>query len=97
MNFRLKFTLKYINYILFSKHRKGHGIHSPFIFKLITQTFNTKNINHDLEKVIQTHRKYKKLNLILFILIYKLINLKIFLYFFDIPYIFHQQVFHHQQ
>ena len=26
----------YLKYILFSRHRTGHGIHSPFVFKLVT-------------------------------------------------------------
>jgi predicted O-methyltransferase YrrM len=37
------FTLfKYIRYTLFSRHRTGHGIHSPFVFDLITRVFRNK-------------------------------------------------------
>ncbi len=32
-----------INYFLFSKHKKGFGIHSPFLFDLITLVFNDKS------------------------------------------------------
>jgi predicted O-methyltransferase YrrM len=34
--------VKYLNYILLSKHRKGHGIHSPFVFDLINRVFRKK-------------------------------------------------------
>ncbi len=34
--------LRYIEYILFSRHRRGHGIHSPFAFDLVTRVFRNK-------------------------------------------------------
>ncbi len=34
---------KYIGYKLFSKHKTGHGIHSPFVFDLISKVFQDKN------------------------------------------------------
>ncbi len=37
MNFSLAF--KYLNYILFSRHGRGHGIHSPFVFNLVSVVF----------------------------------------------------------
>lgn len=33
---------KYLKYILLSRHRKGHGIHSPFIFDLVSRVFRNK-------------------------------------------------------
>ena len=35
-------ALKLINYLLFSGHGKGHGIHSPFVFNLISDVFRNK-------------------------------------------------------
>jgi len=35
-------ALKLINYLLFSRHGKGHGIHSPFVFNLISDVFRNK-------------------------------------------------------
>jgi predicted O-methyltransferase YrrM len=37
--FRLK---SYLKYLLVSKNRKGHGIHSPFVFDLVTRNFRNK-------------------------------------------------------
>lgn len=38
----LNFLLRYIKYKIFSGHKYGHGIHSPFVFDLITKVFNDK-------------------------------------------------------
>jgi predicted O-methyltransferase YrrM len=35
-------ALNYLNYILRSRHRKGHGIHSPFVFDLVSRVFRNK-------------------------------------------------------
>jgi len=34
--------IKYLKYLLFSRHRKGHGIHSPFVFGLVSEVFRNK-------------------------------------------------------
>jgi predicted O-methyltransferase YrrM len=47
---------KYLNYILLSRHKKGHGIHSPFIFDLVSRVFRNKTDN-DIVCCIRKVRK----------------------------------------
>jgi predicted O-methyltransferase YrrM len=47
---------KYLKYILFSAHRKGHGLHSPFVFDLVTKVFRNK-INPDIVLTVESIRK----------------------------------------
>jgi predicted O-methyltransferase YrrM len=49
------FTLKhFIRYILFSRHKLGHGIHSPFAFDIVSRIFRNKiddDIVFNIEKI----------------------------------------------
>jgi predicted O-methyltransferase YrrM len=47
---------KYLKYILFSSHKRGHGIHSPFVFNLVLKTFRNK-ISTDIVFKIEMIRK----------------------------------------
>ncbi|MGD0342167.1 MAG: class I SAM-dependent methyltransferase [Bacteroidales bacterium] len=47
----------YLNYVLFSRHRKGHKIHSPFIFDLISRVFRNKTGNDVVLKIENQRRK----------------------------------------
>jgi predicted O-methyltransferase YrrM len=49
-------ALGLINYRLFSRHRKGHGIHSPFVYTLISEVFRNK-IDPDIVLTIENIRK----------------------------------------
>jgi predicted O-methyltransferase YrrM len=47
---------KYLKYILLSGHRKGHGIHSPFVFDIVSRVFRNK-IDPDIVCNIEKVRK----------------------------------------
>jgi len=49
-------TGKYLNYKLFSTHKKGHGIHSPFLFNFITNVLRNKT-GRDVVLNIESVRK----------------------------------------
>jgi len=49
-------TLKFLKYIMFSKHLKGYGIHSPFVFHLVSGVFRNK-IDPDIVLTIENIRK----------------------------------------
>ena len=57
---QIRYSLKYIRYFLFAKHKKGHGIHSPFIYNVVSKIFNYKSEHENLKEVINVHNKYLK-------------------------------------
>ncbi|MCX6334626.1 MAG: class I SAM-dependent methyltransferase [Bacteroidia bacterium] len=50
-------ALKLVKYQLFSRHGKGHGIHSPFVFMLISNVFRNKIDPHIVFTIESIRRK----------------------------------------
>ncbi|NJK85881.1 MAG: hypothetical protein HC906_07845 [Bacteroidales bacterium] len=47
---------QYLYYKLFARHRKGHGIHSPFVFDFVIHVLNGKSPKNSVAP-IENYRK----------------------------------------
>jgi len=52
-------TLKYLKYIILSQHGRGHGIHSPFVFNLVSRVFRNEIDKSLVYKIEQLRKKMK--------------------------------------
>ena len=50
-------TFKYLYYILLSRHKRGHGIHSPFIYYLVSRIFRNKTDPNIVSSIEQIRKK----------------------------------------
>ena len=54
---------KWLEYKLFARHKRGHGIHSPFLYDLVNQVFEKKSeIPKEDGKIRQLRKKWKTSN-----------------------------------
>ena len=47
----IRFLLKYIFYKLFAKHKKGFGLHSPFLYSLVSQVINNSSSYYAMDDI----------------------------------------------
>ncbi|MCF6364938.1 MAG: class I SAM-dependent methyltransferase [Bacteroidales bacterium] len=50
---KFKFFIKYIRYRLFSKHRKGYGVHSPFLYHFVREILYGKKYFYAFETIAE--------------------------------------------
>ena len=53
---QFQLLFKYFNYYFTAANRKGHGIHSPFVFEFITKVLNDRS-NYPEYKIVETLRE----------------------------------------
>jgi predicted O-methyltransferase YrrM len=56
---KIRFILKFLNYKLFSGHKYGHGIHSPFVFEFVTRVLNDGFRYKEYDEVEKIRRKMR--------------------------------------
>jgi predicted O-methyltransferase YrrM len=56
---------RYLKYIFFSSGRKGHGIHSPFVFDIVTRLFDKKKVPEGLSRIEKVRKRLKNDNRII--------------------------------
>ena len=56
---KISFILRFLNYELFSGHKYGHGIHSPFVFEFITGVLNDRFRYEEYGEVEKIRRKFR--------------------------------------
>lgn len=56
----IKLTLKYLAYKIFSRHRYGHGIHSPFVYQFIRNVLVNREKDDKLRELYEWHKRVSK-------------------------------------
>jgi predicted O-methyltransferase YrrM len=55
-----RILLRYIRYLFISGHRKGHGIHSPFVYAFVRNVLRNDTGIDDPHKIIYWHKNLRK-------------------------------------
>lgn len=62
-----KLTFKWIQYVLLSSNGRGHGIHSPFVYDLVSSVLNDNRYYYAYEKIEQVKKNLLQDNRTLFV------------------------------
>lgn len=54
---KLNAFIKFIRHIVLSRHRKGHGVHSPAVYSFISEVICSKTKNREVNQVIRQVKK----------------------------------------
>ncbi len=57
----------FFNYLLKSKHKGGHGIHSPFVYQFVANVLEDKTKHAEYSKINKLRNQLKKSNKIIFV------------------------------
>ena len=57
---KIEYLFQYIRYLFRAKHRKGFGIHSPFVFKLVTDVIEEQTPYYKYSLIEKVRRLYLK-------------------------------------
>ncbi|MEA3462615.1 MAG: hypothetical protein U9R49_12090, partial [Bacteroidota bacterium] len=53
---------KYIKHLFYRRHRKGHGIHSPYLFEFVNRVLFNSSKTEVPEAILKEHRKLRSEN-----------------------------------
>ncbi|CAN5271586.1 class I SAM-dependent methyltransferase [soil metagenome] len=53
---------KYLLYVIRAKNKKGHGIHSPFVFDFVTNVLNDKSLPENFKQIENIRKELLKKN-----------------------------------
>lgn len=53
----IRLGIKYLFYRIFARHRRGHGIHSPFVYSFIRNVLLKKGKEENLSKILEWHNE----------------------------------------
>lgn len=59
---KVHYAFDFLKYKLTASHKKGHGIHSPFVFRLIHEVFSDALQHNEYREIEKLRREMKKRN-----------------------------------